>query len=48
MKSILPDILNTKDADIIISYFQNLLDVEISSKDDLEVFFQDVSRLESA
>ncbi len=48
MKSILPDILNTKNADIIISYFQNLLDIEISSNEDLEVFFQDVSRLESA
>ncbi|MGC6415143.1 MAG: M3 family oligoendopeptidase [Bacteroidia bacterium] len=48
MKSILPDILNTKDADIIISYFQKLLDIRLTSKEDLEIFFKDVSRLESA
>jgi len=48
MKSILPDILNTKDADIIVSYFQKLLDIRLTSKEDLEIFFKDVSRLESA
>ena len=48
MNSILPNILNTKDADIIISYFQDLLNLEITSKEELELFFKDVSRLESA